>query len=384
MQYIGVLGSTGSIGTQALEVIEANPKELTVTVLAAHKNDQLLEAQIEKFKPEVAVLVDKDAADRLIRRYRGKTKIFTGEEGLLEAATHEKINTVLTSMVGFSGLKPTIAAITAGKNIALANKETLVAAGELIMSLAKEKNVSILPVDSEHSAIFQCLQGAKATDVDKIILTASGGPFLGKKAQHLERVTIEECLAHPNWSMGKKITVDSATLANKGLEVIEAKWLFGVDYSQIDVVVHPQSIIHSAVEFTDGSIIAQMGKPDMRLPIQYAFSYPQRMASDFPRLDFTALSALTFATPDRETFSSLPLAFSAGESGGTMPCVFNAANEEAVYAFLAGKVPFLAIPAIVKSVMDAHKIVCHPSLEDIFAADSWARNQAVKVIKSRS
>lgn len=384
MQHIGVLGSTGSVGTQALEVIAANKQHFSVSVLAAYQNDTLLEKQIEEFQPAIAVLVDDKAADRLIKRYKGQTKILVGEDGLVEAATYQHSDTVLNSLVGFSGLKPTVAAIQAGKKIALANKETLVAAGELVMSLAEKYNVSIVPVDSEHSAIFQCLKGENKAKVERIILTASGGPFLGRNRDRLSTVSIEECLRHPNWSMGKKITIDSATLANKGLEVIEAKWLFGVEYSQIDVVVHPQSIIHSAVEFCDGSTLAQMGKPDMRLPIQYAFSYPDRIQSDFPRLDFKSLSALTFLPPDEQTFSALSLAFLAGKTGGTMPCVFNAANEVAVYGFLAGEIPFLAISEVIKNVMAEHAVSSSPTLDDIFTSDLWARKQAISVMQSRS
>ena len=382
MQHIAILGSTGSIGTQALEVIAANQDKFCVTALAAYHNDKLLEEQIEYFKPEVAVLVDRAAADRLIKRYSGKTLILTGEEGLLAAATHSSVNTVLTSLVGFAGLTPTIAAIEAGKNIALANRETLVAAGELVTALAKKNNVNILPVDSEHSAIFQCLQGENKDNISRILLTASGGPFRGLTMEALQKVTVEDCLRHPTWSMGKKITVDSATLANKGLEVIEAHWLFDVDYSQIEVVVHPQSIIHSMVEYHDGSIIAQMGKADMRVPIQYAFTYPERAFASYPRLDFKILSALTFSEPDCANFPALALAFSAGKAGGTLPCVFNAANEEAVYAFLKGELRFLDIATVIRSVMESHVKVSAPAIKDIYSADSWARTEAHEIFKA--
>lgn len=382
MQHIAILGSTGSIGTQALEVIAANPDKFCVTALAAYHNDKLLEEQIEYFKPEIAVLVDQEAADRLVRRYSGSTIILSGEDGLITAAAHSAVNTVLTSLVGFAGLKPTIAAIEAGKNIALANKETLVAAGELITTLAKEKDVKILPVDSEHSAIFQCLQGENRQNISRIILTASGGPFRGLNTEALQQVTVEDCLRHPNWSMGKKITVDSATLVNKGLEVIEARWLFDVDYSCIDVIVHPQSIIHSMVEFVDGSVIAQLGKADMRVPIQYALTYPDRIAASYPRLDFKTLSALTFSEPDVVTFPALQLAFHVGRIGGTLPCVFNAANEEAVYAFLQGKIRFLDIVTVIRSVVESHKVVDKPKLDDIYSADLWARTQAHKVFEA--
>lgn len=382
MQHIAILGSTGSIGTQALEVIAANQDKFCVKALAAYHNDKLLEEQIEYFKPEIAVLVDREAADRLIRRYSGSTLILTGEEGLLAAATHSDVHTVLTSLVGFAGLTPTIAAIEAGKNIALANKETLVAAGELVTELAKKKGVKILPVDSEHSAIFQCLQGENRENIHRILLTASGGPFRGLKTEALQKVTVEDCLRHPTWSMGRKITVDSSTLANKGLEVIEARWLFDVDYSQIEVVVHPQSIIHSMVEFNDGSIIAQMGKADMRVPIQYAFTYPDRAFTSYPRLDFKTLSALTFSEPDCVAFPALELAFSAGRTGGTLPCVFNAANEEAVYAFLKGELKFLDIGTVIRSVMESHVKVSTPELKDIYSADLWARTKAQDLFRA--
>jgi 1-deoxy-D-xylulose-5-phosphate reductoisomerase len=300
----------------------------------------------------------------------------TGEEGLIEAATFHQTDTVLTSLVGFAGLKPTVAAIKAKKNIALANKETLVAAGELVMSLAKKYNVTISPVDSEHSAVFQCLNGENRKQINRIILTASGGPFLEYTTEKMKNVTIEQCLKHPNWSMGRKITIDSATLANKGLEVIEAKWLFDVDYDQIDVCVHPQSIIHSMVEFIDGSVMAQLGMPDMRLPIQYALSYPERLSSQFPRLDFTRLSALTFSEPDTSRFPALKLAYHAGKTGGTMPCVFNAANEVAVYAFLNGEIGFLDIVQVISYTMEKHTLITTPNLEQIFCTDAWARQCA--------
>ena len=382
MQSIAILGSTGSIGTQSLEVIAANQDQFCVTALAAYHNDILLEKQIEYFNPKIAVLVDKNAADRLTRRYSGSTIILTGEEGLLEAAIHENVNTVLTSLVGFAGLKPTLAAIKAGKHIALANKETLVAAGELVTQLAQDNHVKILPVDSEHSAIFQCLQGESRKKINRILLTASGGPFHGLKREELEHVTIEDCLRHPNWSMGKKITVDSSTLANKGLEVIEARWLFDVPYSQIEVVVHPQSIVHSMVEFVDGSVMAQLGKPDMRVPIQYALTYPERFATEYPKLDFKTLSALSFSTPDMVNFPILPLAFTAGNTGGTLPCVFNAANEEAVYAFLQGKIRYLDIFLVIRSVMESHEVTMMPDLNDICSADLWSRVQAQEILKA--
>lgn len=380
-KHIAILGSTGSIGTQALDVIAAYPDHFSATVLAAHHNDVLLEEQIERFKPEFAVLVDVEAAGKLQRRYRGATRILAGEEGLLEAAVYHGVDTVLTSLVGFAGLKPTLAAIEAGKTIALANKETLVAAGELVTSLAKTKNVAILPVDSEHSAIFQCLQGQPKENVHKLLITASGGPFRGKTTEELRHVTLEQCLKHPNWSMGRKITVDSATLANKGLEVIEAKWLYDMNYDQIEVVVHPQSIIHSMVEMVDGAVMAQLGAPDMRGPIQYALTYPDRLTSRVPALNFWKMGMLTFEAPDTDTFPALRLAYEAGRKGGTLPCVFNAANEVAVNTFFQNKVRFLDIPTIIENVMREHNNVEHPDLAGIFSADQWARDTATRVIE---
>lgn len=382
MKHLAILGSTGSIGTQALDVIAASQGKFGVVALAAYQNDQLLEQQIKNFKPDVAVLVDKKAADKLIKRYRGSTVILAGEEGLLEAATHHNVDTVLTSMVGFAGLKPTLAAIDAGKNIALANKETLVAAGALVTARAKEKNVRILPVDSEHSAVLQCLQGENRRGIRRIILTASGGPFRGFSQSLLENVTVEDCLKHPNWSMGRKITVDSATLANKGLEVIEARWLFDIEYDRIDVVIHPQSIIHSMVEFNDGAIMAQLGTPDMKIPIQYALTYPDRFPCPSAKLDFTKLAALSFEQPDYHTFSALKMAYDAGHAGGTLPCVFNAANEIAVNAFLRGEIKFIHIADIVKYTMNEHTLISTPDLDALYTADAWARNVALDVVRS--
>ena len=381
MKYISILGSTGSIGTQTLDVIEANVDKFSVVALVANSNIKLLEEQIDKFKPDIAVIVDEEIGAFFKAGYKGKTKILLGENGLMEAAVYHKSDIVVTSLVGFAGLKPTIAAINAGKNIALANKETLVAAGEIVMSLAGEKNVSILPVDSEHSAIFQCLQGEEKAKIEKIILTASGGPFRGKSAAELKSVSLEQCLKHPNWSMGQKITVDSASLANKGLEVIEAKWLYDVEYNQIEVVVHPQSIIHSMVEFVDGAIMAQMGLPDMKLPIQYALTYPKREKANFPKFSFQSCNNLTFENPDTDTFKALALAYEAGIIGGTMPCVFNAANEMAVNAFLKRELPFLDIPTVIKECMDKHKTILNYKLEDLYFVDSQVREMSVDIIK---
>lgn len=381
MKNIAVLGSTGSIGTQTLAVAAANPELFRVTVLAANTNDVLLEEQIEAFSPDLAVLADETAAARLARRYKGPTKIMAGREGLLAAAVYASVDTVVTSMMGFAGLEPTIAAIEAGKNIALANKETLVVAGEIVMRLAAENGVAILPVDSEHCALFQCLQGERRDSVEKLILTASGGPFRGRKRSDLAEVSIADCLSHPTWSMGKKITVDSATLVNKGLEVIEAKWLYDVDYDQIEVVVHPQSIVHSMVQFADGAVMAQLGSTDMRLPIQYALTYPQRVGSDFSRLDFATMQELTFSAPDMDTFRGLALAYEAGRCGGTMPCAMNAANEVAVAAFLAGDIGFLDIYTVIEKTMQAHQVKAAPSLADLYAVDEWARALACDVMK---
>ena len=380
MKNISLLGSTGSIGKQTLEVAAANPDKMKIRVLAAHTSDTILEEQIHAVEPDFAVLTDKDAAARLKARYHGKTEILAGEEGLLAAATYSEVDTVLASMVGYAGLRPTMAAINCGKNIALANKETLVAAGSLVMEAVAKNNVSLTPVDSEHSAIFQALQGGKEDEVKRLLITASGGPFRGKKRSELETVTLAQCLNHPNWSMGKKITVDSSTLANKGLEVIEAHWLFNMPYEKIDVVVHPQSIIHSLVEFCDGSVIAQLGEPDMRLPIQYALSYPCRYHKAFDQLDLIKAGTLTFEAPDMEAFPSLRIAIDCGKAGGTLPCVFNAANEEAVYAFLDNKIKYLDIPYITEKVASLHKNIAAPCIEDIERADAEARAAAQSII----
>lgn len=382
MKHISLLGSTGSIGRQTLEVVAANPEKLKLRVLAANTSDRLLEEQIRQFEPDFAVLTDKEAAQRLQSRYHGPTEILAGEEGLLAAATYSEVDTVLASMVGYAGLRPTMAAINCGKNIALANKETLVAAGSLVMEAVAKKGVSLTPVDSEHSAIFQALQGGKDREVKRLLITASGGPFRGRSRASLEKVTLAQCLNHPNWSMGKKITVDSSTLANKGLEVIEAHWLFNMPYEKIDVVVHPQSIVHSLVEFCDGSVLAQLGVPDMRLPIQYALSWPERYSVSFEQLDLVKAGLLTFEAPDLEAFPSLAIAIECGKAGGTLPCAFNAANEEAVYAFLDNKIKYLDIPYITGKVADAHKNITKPTIEDIEAADKEARAMAQTLIQT--
>lgn len=369
MKTIAILGSTGSIGTQTLEVVEAN-KDLKVAALSAGSNVKLLEQQIRKFHPKLAVLASEEAAKDLKERVRDlDVRIASGMEGLIEAATLPEAEILVTAIVGMVGIRPTIAAIEAGKDVALANKETLVTAGHIIMPLAKERNVRILPVDSEHSAIFQALNGEDKRQISRILLTASGGPFRGKKRQDLEKVRLEDALKHPNWAMGQKITIDSATLVNKGLEVMEAKWLFGTDLEQIEVVVQPQSVIHSMVEFADGAVIAQLGTPDMKLPIQYALYYPERRFLGGRRLDFEKLGQISFEKPDMETFLGLPLAFRAARAGGTMPTVFNAANERAVSKFLHKQIRFLDIYEILTVCMEEHRVVEKPTVEEILTAE---------------
>ena len=376
MKQVAILGSTGSIGRQALEVIAAHRGELGVAALSCHSNDVLLEAQLAAFQPAKAVLTDYAAYQRLAGRYRGATKLLYGEEGLLEIVTDSQTSLVLSSIVGFAGLRPTVAALQAGKDIALANKETLVAAGALVTNLARQHNCQLLPVDSEHSALWQCLQGEAPDSVHKLLLTASGGPFRGKQRAELASISVEACLQHPNWSMGRKITVDSASLANKGLEVIEAHWLFNLPYDRIDVLVHPESIIHSLVAFRDGAMKAQLGRPDMRLPIQYALLDKQRPASAWEQLDLTACGKLTFEAPDRDAFPMLDLAYQAGRSGGMMPCIFNAANEVAVERFLAGRLPFLSIPVVAETVLAQAQSFAAQTLDEIELVDAWAREKA--------
>jgi len=384
MKNIVILGSTGSIGRQTLAVIRSLPGRFNVTGLAAGKNWRLLADQIREFQPQAAVLSGQSELSLLRAELAPakKPELGLGREGMEALASMSEADLIVVAVTGTSGIFPTIAALRAGKNIALANKETMVAAGQLVTALSAQKQASIYPVDSEHSAVWQCLNGNNLDEVEKIILTASGGPFRGFSVKDMESVTVEMALRHPNWNMGRKVTIDSATLMNKGLEVIEAKWLFGVDYSQIEVVVHPQSIIHSAVEYRDGSIIAQMGTPDMRLPIQYALTYPERMNGAVPRLKMTDLKGLTFEAPDVEKFPSLQLAFEAGRTGGTMPAVMNAANEEAVDSFLKGVLSFKNIPVAVEGVMLAHKTVATPDLEDIVEADLRAREMAEQIIKN--
>ena len=373
MKNLVILGSTGSIGTQTLDVVREHPDLFHVSVLVANRSDELLEKQIEEFQPQLAVLSDEEAYSRLRQRYSGKTELAGGRQAVIEAAAYPEAQVVVTSLMGFAGLEPTLAALEAGKDIALANKETLVVAGELVMAKAKEKGCAILPVDSEHCALFQCLQGQDRAALEKLIITASGGPFRGKKADQLQNVTIKDVLAHPTWNMGQKITVDSASLINKGLEVIEARWLYDVDFDRIQVVVHPQSIIHSMVQYQDGTVMAQLRCTDMRLPIQYALTYPERVVSSFPRVDFYELAKLTFEKPDMDTFRGLKLAFEAGRTGGTMPCIMNAANEVAVEAFLRGESGFLRIYELIEAAMNAGEVVYRPSLEQLLEADRWAR-----------
>lgn len=378
---IAILGSTGSIGVQALEVIAKHPEKLQAEVLTARHNAALLIEQALAFNPNAVVIAD-DSLYEQVKRALASTnvKVYAGENALSSVLQMDSIDIVLTALVGYSGLKPTISAIQAGKEIALANKETLVVAGELITRLAREKGVNIYPVDSEHSAIFQCIVGEFHNKIEKIILTASGGPFRGKKRDELAAVTKAQALKHPNWTMGAKVTIDSATLMNKGLEVIEAKWLFGLTAEQVEVVVHPQSIIHSMVQFEDGSIKAQMGLPDMRLPIQFALSYPERFASDFPRFNFNNYPSLTFEKPDTETFRNLALAFEALKQAGNMPCVLNAANEIAVEAFLKDKVGFLGMTDIVEQCMTKMHYTPNPTLEDYVNTDKETRIKAYELI----
>ncbi len=377
MKNIAILGSTGSIGTQTLEVISNFPREFRTAYLSAHTNTDVLIEQIDRFKPKGVVVLDERSAKKVATAVGEKTEVLIGQEGLLEIVQRKEVDVVVSALVGFAGLLPTIKAIEAGKKIALANKETLVVAGEIMMPLVEKYKVDLLPVDSEHSAIFQCLVGELPNKVDKIILTASGGPFRTTSKEELRTVTIAQALNHPNWKMGNKITIDSATLMNKGLEVIEAHWLFGQPAEHIQVVVHPQSIIHSMVEFVDGSVKAQMGVPDMKIPIQYALTYPSRSASKFSRVHFPTLGEMTFYEPDVERFPCLRLAYEALKAGGTIPAVMNAANEVAVSNFLDGKNSFMDIPRTIECAMEKHSSSQSPSLNAIIEADMWAREFAL-------
>jgi 1-deoxy-D-xylulose-5-phosphate reductoisomerase len=381
-KHIAILGSTGSIGRQTLEVIEQHRDVFEVEVLTAQNNTPLLIEQARKFKPNAVVISNDVHYGYLKRELAGEDiKIFAGENALASVVEMDTIDLVLTALVGYAGLKPTIKAIEAGKPIALANKETLVVAGELITRLARDRGINIYPVDSEHSAIFQCLVGEFHNPIEKIILTASGGPFRGKKKDELKKITRTEALRHPNWTMGEKVTIDSATLMNKGLEVIEARWLFGLRPDQVEVVVHPQSIVHSLVQFEDGSIKAQLGLPDMRLPIQFALSYPERLKSDFPRFDFRNYPSLNFEKPDTETFRNLALAFEALNRGGNMPCVLNAANEVAVAEFLKDRVGFLEMSALVERCLDKMAYIKNPSYEDYVETDRETRLRAFEFLQ---
>ena len=370
MKNIGILGSTGSIGTQTLDVVRSHPGDFCVTALSAGSNIELLEKQIREFSPKIAAVGSEELAKELRVRVADRdVQVLSGMEGLLEMAVQPEMEILVTAIVGMIGIRPTMEAIRAGKDIALANKETLVTAGHLIVPLAKEHQVRILPVDSEHSAIFQCLHGEEHRAVEKLLITASGGPFRGRSRSELAGVTLQDALKHPNWSMGQKITIDSATLVNKGLEVMEAKWLFGIGLDQIQVIVQPQSIIHSMVEFCDGAVMAQLGTPDMRLPIQYALYYPERRYLEGERLDFRRLTQITFEEPDMETFEGLPLALRAARAGGSMPTVFNAANERAVAKFLKGEIGFLDIYEIIRASMERHRVISDPGLEEVLQTE---------------
>lgn len=384
LKKIAILGSTGSIGTQALEVIGQHPDRFEVSLLTAQNNADLLIEQAGQFRPEEVVIGNETLKDKVISALAPLgIRVYAGEDALIQSIGQSKAHTVLTALVGYSGLLPTLEAINSGKHIALANKETMVVAGELVATLATKRKVPIYPVDSEHSAIFQCLIGEEKNPIEKIILTASGGPFRGRKRDELVAVTKAQALRHPNWSMGAKITIDSATLMNKGLEVIEARWLFGLTSSQIEVVVHPQSIIHSMVQFQDGSIKAQMGLPDMRLPIQYALSYPERLTSEFPRFDFLQFPTFTFEAPDVDTFHCLSLAYQAMEKGGNLPCIVNAANEIAVAAFLEEKIGFLDIPEVIEKTIQRIAFIQNPTLQDYVDTDRETRVQALEIASNR-
>ncbi|WP_159884333.1 1-deoxy-D-xylulose-5-phosphate reductoisomerase [Paenibacillus puerhi] len=379
MKKISILGSTGSIGTQTLDVISHYPDLYEVVALAGGYNLELLREQMHRFRPSIVSAATKELADRLQAEAPAGTRVYYGDEGLMEAAAGHDAELVVTAVVGSQGLQPTLAAIEAGKHIGLANKETLVSAGHLVTEAAARRGVSLLPIDSEHSAIFQCLNGENRARIHNIILTASGGSFRDRSREELANVTVEDALKHPNWSMGAKITIDSATMVNKGLEVIEAHWLFGLPYDQINVLIHPESIIHSMVEFVDGSVMAQLGLPDMRVPIQYALTYPDRMSTPAERLNLARIGQLNFREMSFERYPCIALAYESGRAGGTMPTVYSAANEVAVDRFLKGAVPFLAIEDIIGSVMAKHRTVESPDLRAILDSDAWARAEAEQV-----
>ena len=383
MKYVSILGSTGSIGTQTLDVIRQHPNQFKAVALVANKNIDLLESQINEFRPLIAGVVDEKAYTILKERYKGPTKLIGSKEALIAASTIQEATMVITAIVGAVGIEPTVEAIKAQKTIGLANKQTLVAGGPLITSLAKAYNVPVLPIDSEHSAIFQCLEGQNKSNVDSLILTASGGPLRTWSSERIASATAEDCLKHPTWNMGSKITIDSASLFNKGLEVIEAHWLFDFDFDHIDVVVHPQSIIHSMIRLNDGAILAQMGNPDMREPIQYALTYPKRMSLNMKHLDFKELLTLEFMPPRVDDFPALNLAYKVGKIGGFKPAVFNAANETAVYAFLDGKIVFSDIYKIVTAVLASMETDDEFTLDNLLAIDQWARIKALEFINRR-
>lgn len=382
LKRIAIFGSTGSIGTQALDVIAANPDKFSVEILSAQNNADLLVQQALKFSPNIVVIGDENKYEKVKEALAATcTKVFAGEKSLEEVAAMDCYDLMLAAIVGYAGLKPTLTAINNGKAVALANKETLVVAGDIVMKMAVEKRVPIIPVDSEHSAIFQCLVGETRNPIEKVILTASGGPFLGRKPNFLVNVKREHALQHPNWNMGAKVTIDSATLMNKGLEMIEAKWLFNLKPEQIQVIIHPQSIIHSMVQFEDGSIKAQLGLPDMKLPIQYALSFPKRIINTFPRYDFKKVSNLTFEQPDLKTFRNLALAIESLEKGGNLPCVMNAANEIAVFAFLRNRIGFLDMTDVIEKTMQKVSFISQPSLEEYYDSDGEARTYAADLIQ---
>ena len=380
MKKLTILGSTGSIGRSTLDVVSRFPENYKVTALSAGRNIELFEQQIRSFRPEVVAVADKKSADKLGKRING-IEILSGAEGINSVASYADSDLVISSIVGSAGLMPTLSAIRAGKTVGLANKEALVMAGEIVMRESKKKRIKIIPVDSEHSAVFQCMEGYKKKEVRRIILTASGGPFFSRKKEDLRNITAEEALKHPNWSMGKKITIDSATLMNKGFEVIEARWLFDLPADMIDVLIHPQSIVHSLVEFRDRCCLAQMSMPDMRGPISYALAYPSRLDDPIPGLDLDRIGSLTFKKPDDGRFPCLSYAYEAIETGGTMPCVLNASNEVAVNAFLQNRIGFNDIPFVIRRTLDGHAVRPAAALDDVLGADRWAREKAMKFVR---
>lgn len=381
MKKIGIFGSTGSIGRSCLEVVRNNPDRISVSVLTANKDSSTLIAQAEEFRPDLVVILDPGQEEVVKKRLNPiGIKVLSGEAGLTESAA-EPYDFMIGAITGFAGLKPTLQAIRSGKNIGLANKETLVAAGEIVVSLAEKHGVRLIPIDSEHSAIFQCLMGEDSRAIEQLTLTASGGPFLNRPQEAFDTISRDDALNHPTWNMGAKITIDSATLMNKGLEVIEAHWMFGIDFSKIQVVVHPQSIVHSMVTFSDGSVKAQLGLPDMKVPIQFALSYPDRWPSQYGRVDFSEIGTLNFTAPDKKKFRCLEIAYESGRLGGTAPAVLNAANEEAVHLFLEERIRFTDIPSLLERVLERHSVVAARQLEDIIEADAWARSCVKQIYK---